>query len=315
MIKAAVIGAGHMGEYHIRIYTELMNVKLVGIVDINFERAKFLAGCYKSYAYKNYKELFGKVDLVSIAVPTSHHYEIAKDCLINGINVLLEKPMTLNLKQAKELFEIAENKKVALHIGHVERFNGAVTELKKIIKDPIYLDFRRLAPYNPRISDTGVVMDLMIHDLDILLNLIDSKIVKISAFGRKIYSQYEDIATVQILFKNNCLANIVASRVTEEKFRTLAITQKDAYIFLDYTTQDIHIHRGAKSEYFIQKEEVLYKQESIIERIFVHKENPLKREIEHFIHSAVNKLYQQKDRIELKSLALALEIEKMIGGK
>lgn len=315
-LKVAVIGAGHMGEYHIRVYAELISVKLAGIVDVNIDRAKSLALRYKTKVFKNYQDLFDKVDAVSIAVPTSFHYKITKDCLLHGINVLLEKPMTKSFIQAKELFKIAWQKKLILHIGHVERFNGAVQELKKIVKNPIYIESHRLTTFNSRINDIGVVMDLMIHDLDIILNLMDSKLVKINALGRKVCSKYEDIANVQLLFANGCLANITASRITEEKFRTLSIIQPNAYIFLDYTTQDLHIHRQSKSEYFVQKEEVLYKQESFIERLFVHKENPLKAEIVHFLEAVKNKSYKQiKDKTELKSLKLALEIEKLINNK
>lgn len=315
-IKAAVIGAGHMGEYHIRVYAELWDVDLVGIVDVNEEKAKKLATQYGTEAYMDYKNLFGRIDVVSLAVPTPLHYPIAKDLLKAGVHLLVEKPLTSDLKQAKELFRIANKKNVIMHVGQLERFNGAVQELKKIVKDPILIESRRLGPFVPRVKDDGVVMDLMIHDIDIILNIIDSKIIHINAMGKSIISNKEDVANVQILFSNGCIANITASRATEEKIRTLSITQKDAYIFLDYTSQDIHIHRRSMAEYMMSKEAIRYKQESFIERIFVHKDNPLKLEIQHLI-SAVRKAKRtgkviMEDGEDVRSLALALEITKKI---
>lgn len=315
-IKAAVIGAGHMGEYHIRVYAELWDVDLVGIVDSNEEKAKKLAIQYGTEAYMDYKNLFGRIDVVSLAVPTPLHYPIAKDLLKAGVHLLVEKPLTSDLKQAKELFRIANKKNVIMHVGQLERFNGAVQELKKIVKDPILIESRRLGPFVPRVKDDGVVMDLMIHDIDIILNIIDAEIIHINAMGKSIISDKEDVANVQILFSNGCIANITASRVTEEKIRTLSITQKDAYIFLDYTSQDINIHRRSMAEYMMSKEAIRYKQESFIERIFVHKDNPLKLEIQHLI-SAVRKAKRtgkviMEDGEDVRSLALALEITKKI---
>jgi predicted dehydrogenase len=312
-IKAGVVGVGRMGSYHVGVYSELFNVELVGIADINKERAEEIAKRYNTTAYTDYRELFSKVDIVSIAVPTESHYKIAKDFLKEKIHVLLEKPATKDLKEARELFKIAEERGVVLNIGHVERFNGAVQELKKIVSNPIFIDSRRLGPYDPRVENDGVVLDLMIHDIDIILDLVDSKIKEINAMGVSVFSGHEDLANVQIRFENGCIANIVASRATQNKIRTLAITQKDAYIFLDYTDQDIHIHRQASSEHTLTKEELRYKQESFIERIFVHKENPLKLEIKHLIDCVTNHLNNKKENSasierELHSLNVALEI-------
>jgi predicted dehydrogenase len=170
-----------------------------------------------------------------------------------------------------------------------------------------------LGPYDSRVQDDGVVLDLMIHDIDIIINLVDSEIKEINAMGVSVYSKHDDVANVQIRFANGCIANIIASRATQNKIRTLAISQKDAYIFLDYTDQDIHIHRQASSEHTLTKEELKYKQESFIERIFVHKENPLKLEIKHLIECATNKLKDVKKSSasiekELCSLKVALKI-------
>jgi predicted dehydrogenase len=308
-IRAGVIGVGHMGRYHVGVYSEIPDVRLMGIADINESRGKEIAEKYNTAFHKDYKDLFGKVDVVSIAVPTSQHYKTAKDFLEAGIHVLVEKPLTKSIEDARKLFEIAEKKNLTLHVGHVERFNGAVHELKKIVDNPLFIECRRLGPYDPRIQDDGVIMDLMIHDIDIILNLVNSRVKTINVVGRTIFSDKDDLCNVQIEFDNGCIANITASRATQHKIRTLAITQRDKYIFLDYTNQDIHIHRQASTEHFLTKQELRYKQESLIERIFVHRENPLKLEIRHLIDCAANGANRMVSAgEEIYSLQIALEI-------
>ena len=270
---------------------------------------------YGIRAYVDYKELLNKVEAVSIAVPTALHYNVAKDCLEAGVHVLVEKPFTVTIDEAEELFRIAKKKNLVIRVGHVERFNGAVQELKKIIKDPLLIESRRIGPFISRVKDDSVVMDLMIHDIDIILNLVDSDILNYSAFGSSVYSEKEDIATVQMLFKNGCIATITASRASEHKLRTLAITQRDAYIFLDYTDQDIHIHRRADSGYFVSREEIRYKQESFIERLFVYKDNPLKLQIKHFLECIENAdKINLREEDEIKSLDIALKIINSLKG-
>ncbi|GIX42190.1 MAG: hypothetical protein KatS3mg129_1923 [Leptospiraceae bacterium] len=192
--------------------------------------------------------------------------------------------MTQTVEQAQELVDLAEKKGLILQVGHVERFNGAILEIKKIIDNPFFIETKRLAPYNPRISDVGVVLDLMIHDLDIILNLIPSEIKSLHARGLKTFSEYEDVAIALIQFESGTIANLVASRATQNKIRLLTITQEKSYVVLDFATQDIDIYRMASSAYLMTKEELKYKQESFVEKIFVHKDNPLKLEQLHFIN-------------------------------
>ncbi|MEW6096109.1 MAG: Gfo/Idh/MocA family oxidoreductase [bacterium] len=309
-LKVGVVGTGHMGSYHVRLYSELLNVDLVGIVDINEKQVSRLASQYNTTSFTDYTKLYDKVEAVSIAVPTSAHYRIGKDFLEAGIHVLIEKPITNKLEEAKELIELAKEKGLILQVGHVERFNAAVQELKKIVKDPLFIECRRLGPYNRRINDTGVVLDLLIHDIDIVLGLVDSQIKEINVAAKSIYSEYEDIANVQLIFDNGCIANLTASRVTEDKIRTLAITQPDAYVALDYAEQELHIYRQGTSEYIISREAVGYKQESFIERIFVHKDNPLKLELLHFVNCVSNKTSPLTSlEEELKALAVTLQIQ------
>ena len=307
--KVGVVGVGKMGEYHVGVLSEMREVDLVGVVDSDQERAKKISEQYKTRSYNNYKDLFNEVDAVVVAVPTSLHYAIGKEFIEAGIHTLLEKPCTDDLSKAEELFDLAEKKKIILHIGHVERFNGAVQELFKIVKDPIYIECRRMSPFSSRIKDDGVVLDIMIHDIDIVLKLVDSTVVNINVTGNSIFSKRDDLINAQIEFENGCIANILASRVSQNKVRTLEVTQKESSILLDYTEQEIFVHRQSSSESQLSPGSLRYKQESLIERIFVHKDNPLKLELKHFIDCAENgsqsKLAIKK---ELNSLQIALQI-------
>lgn len=315
-VKVGVVGVGQMGRYHVGVYSELANIEnaeLVGIADKDRSRAQELARQYNTRAYDDYHDLIGRVNIVSIAVPTSLHYTVARDFLKAGVHVLLEKPIAHSMTEARELFRLATANNAILHIGHVERFNGAIQELKKIVHDPWLIESRRLGPFVPRIKEDGVILDMMIHDIDIILNLVNSPVHQIHVIGKSIYTNREDLANVQICFLNGCIANIIASRATEIKVRTMAITQRDAYIFLDYTDQDIRVHRQASSEHIVNRGELRYRQESLIERIFVHKDNPLKLEIKHLIDCATNGTGRAVSvNGELRSLQVALQILEMI---
>jgi len=315
-IRGAVVGAGHMGQYHVLALAELWGVDLVGVVDTDFERARRVAAPYGVRAFRDHRELAGEVDFATVAVPTERHFDVARELLEAGAHVLVEKPMTSTLEEAKELFRVARQRKRVLHVGHVERFNGAVQELRKIVERPILIESRRLGPFVPRVQSDSVVMDLMIHDIDIVLGLVDSEPRKMTAVGASVHSSVTDVATVQIVFDSGAMATITASRATEEKIRTLAITQPEAYIVLDYGTQDIQIHRRADQEYTLNRESIRYRQASFVEHLLVHKDNPLKLEIRHLIGAV--RSAQASGQIELpeaedlRSLAVALEIERMI---
>jgi len=308
-IKAGVIGVGKMGEYHVGVLSEMSEVALVGVADINEDRARTIAEKFGCSCFSDYQDIYDKVDIVVIAVPTSLHYTVGKDFLNSGVHVLLEKPCTDDLEQARELFNIASKKGLTLHIGHIERFNGAVQELHKIVVDPVYVECKRMSSFTERVKDDGVVLDVMIHDIDIILNLIKSKVTEIHVLGTSIFSKKDDLVTVQMEFKNKCIASIVASRISQNKERTLSVTQKDSYVLLDYTDQEIYVQRDSSSEHKLSKGSLRYKQESIVERIFVHKDNPLKLELQHFIDCAKNGS-PRKVAVdnELYSLEIALNI-------
>jgi predicted dehydrogenase len=315
-IRAGVVGTGHMGQYHVLVYAELPDVELVGVVDLDADRAKTVAAGYDTRAITDHRQLIGLVDVASVAVPTEEHFSVARDLLEAGISVLVEKPMASTLEEARELFRVANRTGAVLHVGHVERFNGAVDELKRLVASPILIESRRLGPFVPRVQKDTVVMDLMIHDIDIVLGLVDAPPVRLAAQGACVHSEVADVATVQLRFDSGAVATITASRATEEKIRTLAITQPDAYIVLDYTEQDIHVYKRAAQEYTMNRGSIRYRRASFVEHLKIHRENPLKLEIQHLLGATRRRragesvtVAQQDD---LRSLAMALEIERMI---
>jgi predicted dehydrogenase len=305
-----------MGAYHALAYAELTEADLVGVVDIDLERARQVAEHYDARAFVDHRELIGQADVVSVAVPTEEHFRVARDLLEAGVSVLVEKPMTPTLEEARELFAVARRAGAVLHVGHVERFNGAVQELRKIVDRPILIESRRLGPFVPRVQKDTVIMDLMIHDVDIVLALAASAPRRVTTFGASVHSGVTDVASVQIAFESGTIAVITASRSTEEKIRTLAITQRDAYIVLDYIDQDIQIHRRAAQEYLVNRESIRYRQASFVEHLFVRKDNPLKLEILHLIRTTralrAGEPLELAEADDLRSLAMALAIERMV---
>ena len=308
-IKAGVLGVGKMGEYHVGILSENRDVELKGISDTSEERGRVISERYNVPYFKDFSEMLKQVDVAVVAVPTKLHHQIGMEVLNAGIHVLLEKPCSDNLAHARELFSLADSKNLILHIGHVERFNGAVQELHKLVDDPILVECKRMGPFVERMKDDSVVLDTMIHDIDIILNLIGSKVARMNVMGRSVFSKKDDVVSVQLKFENGCIANIIASRASQNKERTLSITEKDSYIILDYTDQEIYVHRQSSSDYILTKDSLRYKQESLIERIFVHKDNPLKLEIQHFLDCVKNGT-PRKVAVdnELYSLEIALGI-------
>ncbi len=282
MLKIGVAGTGHMGKYHINTLSTIGNVDFCSICDADEAMVKKLSKQYGVKGYTDYKKFLASVDAVIIAVPTFLHYKFASQALEAGKHVLLEKPMTKTVYFAEKLVSLAEKKNIFLQVGHIERFNAAVQELQNVVKKPYLIQAQRMGPRS-RIRDVGVVLDLMIHDIDIVLAIAKSKVADIAAHGERIYSNFEDIANASIYFENGVVANITASRVSEAKSRTLAISQEGSYVFLNYETQEITITRQPQSEYIVMKEEIKYKQENLVERVFIHKDNALRLEQLHFI--------------------------------
>lgn len=308
-VRLGIIGTGHMGQYHVNVAKQLASGVLSGIFDADPERAKQIAEKHKTHAFASLEEMFTQVDAVVIAAPTFLHHNLAKQALEAGKHVLVEKPIAETVEQARELVKISQDRKLVFQVGHIERFNGAVLELGKIVTNPLLIESRRLSPYNARIKDVGVVLDMMIHDIDIVLNLVKSPVVSVSARGTKVVSDHEDIASVVISFENGCVANMNASRCTQAKIRTLNISERDSYVFLDFTDQEIELHRQATSNTQLGQGEIKYKQESIVEKIFVHKDNPLKQEHEHFTNCILDpSLSYIGGEADIKTLEVAYKI-------
>ncbi|MFC1742991.1 Gfo/Idh/MocA family oxidoreductase [Candidatus Riflebacteria bacterium] len=275
-VKVAVVGTGHMGRHHVRIYNEMPEVELIGVCDIRKDLGMEYAQQFQTTFFENYKDLIPKVEAVSIAVPTNLHHKITGFLLENGVHCMLEKPIACNLEEAEDLLQISRKTNTILEVGHVERFNSAILKIAEFINKPRYIESNRLGPFSPRVKDIGVVQDLMIHDVDIILNLVKDKIKRIDAVGINVITDYDDIAHAHVVFENGCIANLNASRLSDEEMRKLRIFQDDMYVSLDY----------AKQEVFIQK---LQSGSITKETVPISKEEPLKLELAHFISCVMNK--------------------------
>ncbi len=297
-MKVAVIGVGHLGKIHARIYKQIPGVELIAVADIDPAKAKTAAESFSTKPIQNYQELLGKVDAVSIASITEAHYSIAKDFLQSGTHVLVEKPLTKNVDQARELVEIAQKKNLKLQVGHSERFNPIVIELFKKNYTPLYIEAQRCSPYRFRSGDIGVVLDLMVHDIDIICALAKSKVKKIEAIGSCVIGPKEDIANARILFESGCVANISASRVAFTACRTAKIFTADSYVELDYaksegkvytmpsTWKNVNLQAGIPQEFTgMNFEEIFYSKILQTENIAIVKNEPLAMEIQSFLAS------------------------------
>ncbi len=297
MLNVGVVGIGKLGSIHLRIYKEIKDIRKIYIADTNQNHLKPHQNLSN---YEDYKQLKGKIDLVSIATPTFTHYEIASFFLKNKIPVLVEKPLTKTLKEAETLIKLSQKNKTMLFVGHVERYNSAYLAVKKYIKNPLFIECHRLNPYPNRSLDISVVLDLMIHDLDIILGLLNDKVKKVQAKGVKVLSSSEDIANARITFNNGCVANITASRISGKRERKIRIFMQNCYISLDYATQSVEIYKKTKNK--------------ITKKILpINKEEPLKKEIIEFINLVKKKSFDISFAEKAKNaLNIACKIEKII---
>jgi len=281
-IRSAVIGVGYLGHFHAAKYAQLSNTQLVAVVDLDRERATAVAGKTGARAFTDYREILDRVDAVSIVVPTQAHYEVAKAFLEKGVHVLLEKPITTTLAEADELIRIAATQKVVFQVGHLERFNPVVVALDGIVRQPGFIESIRIAPFKPRGTDVNVVLDLMIHDIDIIQNIVGSKVEQINSIGTPVFTDEEDIANARIRFANGCVANVTASRISLKSERKMRIFQPDAYISVDFQNKTFAVFRKGDGEMFpgipnITKEEKCFEQG-----------DALKSEIEAFLDAVIN---------------------------
>ena len=239
--NVAVIGAGHLGKFHAEKYSQMKNVNLIAVVDMDKKTATAIANANNTKPYTDYREIIEKVDAVSISVPTSYHYDIAKEFIRAGKDVLVEKPITVTVKEADELVRLAKKNGVVFQVGHIERFNPSFVAAKRVIKDPKFIESHRLSFFKGRGGDVSVILDLMIHDIDIILSVVDSKIKRVSASGVPILTKNIDIANARIEFENGCVANITASRASKEELRKMRFFQHDKYISVDFKKQIVNV--------------------------------------------------------------------------
>lgn len=298
-IRVGVIGVGHVGSLHAKIYSTLPDVKLTFLCDLIPNRTRVIKGKDITYS-KDFREAFDKVDAVSIAVPTSLHYAIAKEFLKRGVDVLIEKPITSNLKDAEALIKLAKKNSLILQVGHVERFNKALQAIKGIPGEIKFIECHRIGPFKRRGIDVSVVLDLMIHDIDIILALINSDIKKIEAVGVNVVTDLPDIANAKLIFENGTVCNITSSRVSDDLIRKIRIFKEKCYISLDYKKQEVKIYRKVKNK--------IYKKD-----IPIKKEQPLELELMTFINCVKERKQPPISGEEAKrALEIALKIERKI---
>ncbi len=296
MIKVAVIGVGYLGYHHTRILKELEDVELVGVVDINPNRAKEVGEEFDVPYYLNYGDVVNKADAFIISTPTITHYEIAKKLMEKDKHILIEKPVTATLSQAKELIELKKSKNKIITVGHIERFNPALKSFRDKVEFPFYFISERLGRFSNRALDVDVIKDLMIHDIDIVFSLVREKCKDIRAVGIPVVTDKIDIANVIIEFEGGSVANLTASRVSAEKVRKVRIFQRGSYYNLDYTIQEVYVTR-------------VYKNNIKRTAIDVKKDEPLKLELENFIGAIKG---EEKQEISLEEGAFALQIAEKI---
>ena len=238
-----MVGTGYLGKFHAEKYARMDDVDLVGVVDIDKSQARQVADRYTTKAYTSHMDILGHVDAVSIVVPTPAHFAVSKDCLAHDIDVSIEKPMTTTMQEADELIEFADSRDLIIQVGHLERFNPAVMALAGIVNKPMFIESHRLSIYKERATDVSVVLDLMIHDIDIISNFVQSDITSIHAAGIPVISEHVDIANARLGFDNGCVANVTASRISTKNERKIRLFQRDAYISVDFANHEITIIR------------------------------------------------------------------------
>jgi predicted dehydrogenase len=242
-MRVAVIGVGHLGRHHARILSAMPDVELAAVVDVNEERARACGAEHRAQPLADSRDVLGKVDAVTIATPTESHAAIAEAMLEHGVHVLVEKPMTTSTREADRLIALAERRQVTLAVGHTERFNPAVAQAKALIDDPRFIEVHRLGTFPDRSLDIDVVFDLMIHDLDVVQDVVGQEVAAVEAVGVPVLTPRIDIANVRLRFANGCIANLTASRISRDKVRKIRFFQRDAYVSIDYAAQEVEVYR------------------------------------------------------------------------
>ena len=307
-LKTAVIGVGYLGAFHADKLAALPSSELIAVVDIDAHKAQRKATQLGVQAETDYRALIGKIDAATVVVPTQSHYQVAKDLLSHGVHILLEKPMTTTLEQAQALIDLAQQHRCVLQVGHLERFNPALLALDEIIEQPLFIEAHRLAAFRPRGTDVSVVLDLMIHDIDIILHLIQSPVQHIDASGLPVLSRDIDIANSRLQFSNGCVANVTASRVSQKSERKMRLFQHNAYIAVDFQNSAVSVYRKGQGE--------MYPGIADIEQHTLHipKTDALDAEIAAFLRAIQTHTPPLVSGLDGKqALATAIEINRLLG--
>lgn len=282
-LRVGVIGVGYLGKFHAEKYARMDKVDLVGVVDANRSQAESVAHQFGTCAYDDHRDLLGKVDAVSIAVPTPTHYAVSRDFLSHDVDVLIEKPITMNLNEADDLIQMAEHRGCLIQVGHLERFNPAVLALEDVVRNPRFIESHRLSVFKERGTDVSVVLDLMIHDIDIILNFVRSRVKSIHAAGISVVSKHVDIANARLEFDGGCVANVTASRISMKNERKIRLFQKEAYISVDFANHEITTVRPDG-----QSADGIIPGMAIGQRNFT-KADALDDELKSFVHSVIKR--------------------------
>ncbi len=312
IISVGVIGVGSMGQQHARIMASLPGVRLVGVADANSGQATTIAGRYGAKAFEDYRQLLESVEAVSIAAPTALHHAIGMECLRRKVHVLMEKPLAGSVREAKELAEAASEAGKVLQVGHVERFNPTFTEMAKVLANErlLALEARRLSPFVQRAADVSAVLDLMVHDLDLALKLVDSSVAQVQAVGLRARVACIDHATAHIRFDNGVVASLTASKISQQKVREITAICEECVVQADLLARTVVVHRQATSDFQARNERVLYRQEGLVEQVYVPMVEPLYAELEQFIQcvrTGQQPLVGAEDAIRVLELAEAIE--------
>ncbi len=332
-LRVGVIGVGNMGQHHTRVLSLLKDIELVGVADINVERGLDIASKYRIRFFEDYRDLLPHVEAVCVAVPTRLHHSVGMTCLQSGVHVLIEKPIASSIAEAESLVNAAAESGCILQVGHIERFNPAFQELSKVLKteDLLALEAHRMSPYSHRANDVSVVLDLMIHDIDLLLELVGSPVIRLTASGSRVSNKPREVrrppsrslrqssavppvdyVTATLGFANGVVATLTSSKVTHRKIRRLVAHCHNSLTEADFLNNEILIHRQTTADYMTDYGQVLYRQDGLIEKVYTSKIEPLHAELEHFINCVRGG--QQPSvggQQALKALRLASLIEQM----
>ena len=300
VVRAGVVGVGHLGTFHAEKYASMPDVDLVAVVDVNLERAHAVAARCSAEALADYQTLFGRVDCVSLAVPTQLHFAVSQEFLARGIDVLVEKPMTTTVAEGRAVVDAAEHAGRILQVGHLERFNPAIRALVGVVTQPRFIECHRLAPFVERGTDVDVILDLMIHDLDVILSVVHADVQSVEAVGVPVLSNSADIANSRLRFTNGCIANITASRVALKRERKIRIFQPDAYVSVDYGEKHVRVCRRISNNGTPQ---------ITVEEQALGDGDALFDEIEHFVQAVRTR---QRPLVDGRTALRALEVAELI---